>query len=205
MNSLQESKVINGWIRAWGVTRAIYSLNKCVYLIPPQQSPSPPLQTQCRFCLHPTWDLFWCRILKHDDYQFILPSMFYKRMVWSKTNYWDSKTKFLPPRRGKRTYLTKERTPLFWMLPGSQKAFFSFFFTSSLESSRSIFDSCSQKRWFYNWPPAFEGTVNNLGLKSYCNILLLRSSFWPPSVPVPLGSSDEHVWHSQEKAGTEDT
>lgn len=55
------------------------------------------------------------------------------------------KGEFLPPHRGKRTYLTKERTPLFWMLPGSQKAFFSFFFTSSLESSRSIFDSCRHK------------------------------------------------------------
>lgn len=39
----------------------------------------------------------------------------------------------------------KERTPLFSTFPGSQKAFFSFFFTSSLRSRRSILESCKQK------------------------------------------------------------
>lgn len=46
-----------------------------------------------------------------------------------------------PDFRGKRTCLMKERTPLFSTFPGSQKAFFSFFFTSSLRSRRSIFES----------------------------------------------------------------
>lgn len=57
---------------------------------------------------------------------------------------------FLPPRRGKTTCLTKERTPLLSMFPGSQKAFFSFFFTSPAESSRSIFDSCRPQRGCYH-------------------------------------------------------
>lgn len=35
----------------------------------------------------------------------------------------------------------KDRTPLFSTLPGSQKAFFSFFLTSSFRSRRSILDS----------------------------------------------------------------
>lgn len=48
---------------------------------------------------------------------------------------------YSPPTSGKRTCLTNERTPLFSMLPGSQKAFFSFFFTSSFLSRRSILDS----------------------------------------------------------------
>lgn len=39
----------------------------------------------------------------------------------------------------------KERTPLFSTFPGSQKAFFSFFFTSSLRSRRSILESCSNR------------------------------------------------------------
>lgn len=121
------------------------------YTLPLQQTPSPPLQTQCRFCLHPTLGLFWRRTLKHNDpnYQHILYSL-YKCGGLKQRQH--SKRSFVPPRRGKRTYLTKERTPLFWMLPGSQKAFFSFFFTSSLVSRRSIFDSCSQKRTCYKWP-----------------------------------------------------
>lgn len=73
--------------------------------------------------------------------------------VWSKRHQSQIQGEvYLPPRRGKTTYLTKERTPLFWMLPGSQNAFFSFFFTSSLVSRRSIFDSCSQNRTWYKWP-----------------------------------------------------
>lgn len=39
----------------------------------------------------------------------------------------------------------KERTPLFSTFPGSQKAFFNFFFTSSLRSRRSIFESCRKR------------------------------------------------------------
>ena len=42
------------------------------------------------------------------------------------------------------------------MFPGSQKAFFSFFFTSAAESSRSIFDSCSRKRACYDWDASEE-------------------------------------------------
>lgn len=39
----------------------------------------------------------------------------------------------------------KERTPLFSTFPGSQKAFFNFFFTSSLRSRRSILESCRKR------------------------------------------------------------
>lgn len=122
--------------------------------LPLQQTPSPPLQSQCRFCLHPTLGLFWRRTLKHNvsNYQLILYSL-YKWGGLKRTHHSQIQGEvYLPPRRGKTTYLTKERTPLFWMLPGSQNAFFSFFFTSSLVSRRSIFDSCSQNRTWYKWP-----------------------------------------------------
>lgn len=80
----------------------------------------------------------------HLKYHLLLHSVY----KWWETedNRRKVKGEIVPPRRGKRTYLTKERTPLFWMLPGSQKAFFSFFFTSAFESSRSIFDSCRHKQ-----------------------------------------------------------
>lgn len=55
-----------------------------------------------------------------------------------------------PDLRGKRTCLMKERTPLFSTFPGSQKAFFNFFFTSSLRSRRSIFES-----WRKRFPQPF--------------------------------------------------
>lgn len=34
------------------------------------------------------------------------------------------------------------------------------------------------------------------------DVLLLKSSFWPPSVPEPSGSSNGHAWRSREMGGT---
>ena len=48
-------------------------------------------------------------------------------------------------RKGKRTCLQKDSTPLSSTLPGSQNAFFSFFFTWAGESSRSILESSSEE------------------------------------------------------------
>ena len=68
-----------------------------------------------------------------------------KPQGWPSLNSEKKTGSILPDLRGKRTCLMKARTPLFSTFPGSQKAFFSFFFTSSFRSSRSILDSSSEE------------------------------------------------------------
>ena len=60
---------------------------------------------------------------------------------------------------GNRTYLQNERTPFSAIFPGSQKAFFSFFFTWAAESIKSIFESSSDELIL---PPVRPGTKVNI-------------------------------------------
>lgn len=157
---------------------------------PLQRSPSPLPQTHCKLCLRPTLHLSWWRTLKHNSTNDQLIWLF--KLICRKKRKSEARLQeeieklFLPPRRGKRTYLTKERTPLFWMLPGSQKAFFSFFFTSSLESRRSIFDSWKQKQIIkWRWTECWE----NFPSKSWTPI----TSFHDKLSLYDLTSSEELI------------
>lgn len=73
---------------------------------------------------------------------------------------------FLPfdPLNGKSTCLQKDRMPFSSIFPGSQKAFFSFFFTCAGESSRSILESSSDELILL---PVRPGTTNKRKFKSY--------------------------------------
>ena len=98
--------------------------------------------------------------LKHSD------------LIWLEPTAEDSMFTLPVPsrtRKGKRTCLQKDSTPLSSTLPGSQNAFFSFFFTWAGESSRSILESSSEELILLPVSPGTEKQASPMLLKLAVN------------------------------------